>query len=42
VVQYVLGQTDIRVASVPYQLSTLMGFADVLAGAQAGSRSPGF
>jgi asparaginyl-tRNA synthetase len=42
VVQFMLRQTDIRAASVPYQLSALMGFADTLARSQAGSRSPGF
>jgi asparaginyl-tRNA synthetase len=42
VLQFILGQTDIREASVPYALSALMGFADVLAQSQSGSRSPGF
>jgi asparaginyl-tRNA synthetase len=42
VLQFLIGTTDIRTASVPYTLSGMMGFDDVLAAAQAGSRAPGF
>ena len=42
VLQFLIRQSDIRAASVPHALSSKMGFTDVLAKAQPGSRSPGF
>ncbi|THV37619.1 amino acid--tRNA ligase-related protein [Glycomyces buryatensis] len=42
VLQFLIGSTDIREASVAYKLSAMMGFTDALASAQSGSRAPGF
>jgi asparaginyl-tRNA synthetase len=42
VMQFILGVDDIRAASVPYALTTMMGFSEVLAAAQSGSLAPGF
>lgn len=42
VLQFILGETDIRAASVPFALTTMMGFNKVLADAQSGSKAPGF
>ncbi|MFB5089490.1 hypothetical protein PGC35_20280 [Psychrobacillus sp. PGGUH221] len=42
VIQYILGEKDIRKCSVSYQLNELMGFNKELQLAQTGSNAPGF
>lgn len=40
--QFMIGQRDIRRASVAYALTSAMGFSEAIASVQPGSRSPGF
>jgi asparaginyl-tRNA synthetase len=42
VIQFMMGGSDIRAASVSFGLTTMMGWKDVMAAAQSGSRAPGF